>query len=173
MDRKQIGRTNKTKGSNAERLYAQKFRSYDIVDYNFCKTSREGSKLHDNAKIDLIFIPYNIQIKAGKQKNMNPGKELLLLKSSIYEFFPTSHEVHNNPILLIHYEEVGRGRKRLPEHEKVYMSLKQFEYFRNKNPLFAYDSMRELKFDITSEFKIIVCMTFEHFEQQIILKQIS
>ena len=170
MDRRQIGVTNKRKGSNAERYYAQTFRD---LGFEYCKTSRLGSKLHDNAKIDLIFIPYNIQIKAGKQKNMNAGKELLMLKSSIMEFFPPTHEVHTNPILLIHYEEVGRGKRRLPENEKVYMSMKQFEHFRNKNSLFAYDSLKELKLDITSEFKIIVCMTFEHFKEQIILKQIT
>lgn len=170
MDRRKIGKTNKNKGSNAERLYAQLFRE---LGYTFCKTSREGSKLHDNAKIDLIFIPYNIQIKAGRQKNMNPGKELLLLKGAIKEFFPPEHEVHNKSLILIHHEEVGRGRKRLPENQKVYMSLKQFEYFNTKCPLFSYDSLKELKFETTSEFKIIVCMTFEHFKEQIILKQIS
>lgn len=169
MERKNIGRTNKTKGSNAERLYAQYFRSYG---FDFCRTSREGSKLHDNAKIDLIFIPYNIQIKAGVQKNMNPGKELLSLKSAIKEFFPPLDEVHNKPVILIHHEEVGRGKKRLPESQKVYMSLKQFEYFNFANPLFCFDSLKELKFDTQSEFKIIVCMTFEHFVEQIILKQI-
>lgn len=170
MNKRSIGKTNKTKGSNAERLYAQIFRE---LGHNFCKTSREGSKLHDNAKIDLIFIPYNIQIKAGIQKNMNPGKELLSLKAAIKEFFPPTHEVHNNPAILIHHEEVGRGKRRLPEHQKVYMSESQYLYFKKKSPELLYDNLKELKFDTTSEFKIIVCMTFEHFKEQIILKSIS
>lgn len=170
MNRKNIGKTNKTKGSNAERLYAQIFRE---LGHTFCKTSREGSKLHDNAKIDLIFIPYNIQIKAGRQKNMNPGKELLSLKGAIKEFFPAEHEVHFNPIILIHHEEVGRGKKRLPQHQKVYMSKQQFDYFKEKCPDLTYDSIKELKFETTSEFKIIVCMTFEYFKEQIILKKIN
>lgn len=170
MSRQSIGKTNKTKGSNAERLYAQIFRE---LGYTFCKTSREGSKLYDNAKIDLIFIPYNIQIKAGKQKNMNPGKELLSLKAAIGEFFPPEHEVHTNPIILIHHEEVGRGKRRLPEHQKVYMSLTQYECLKGKCSELLYDSLKELKFETTSEFKTIVCMTFEHFKEQIILKKIK
>lgn len=170
MNKRSIGKTNKTKGSNAERLYAQIFRE---LGHNFCKTSREGSKLHDNAKIDLIFIPYNIQIKAGVQKNMNPGKELLSLKAAIKEFFPPQHEVHNNPAILIHHEEVGRGKRRLPEHQKVYMSYTQYVYFSQINPDFIYDTLKELRFETTSEFKVIVCMTFEHFKEQIILKNIT
>lgn len=169
MDRKKIGATNKRKGSQAERYYAQKFRE---LGFDFCKTSRLGSKLHDNAKIDLIFIPYNIQIKAGRQKNMSPGKELLMLKSNIRELFPPDHEVHQKPLMLIHYEEVGRGKKRLEENEKVYMSMKQFEYFNSKNPLFSYTSMKEFKIDTQSEFKVIVSMTFNHFKDQVILKNI-
>lgn len=164
-----MGVTNKRKGSNAERYYANVFRD---LGFEFCKTSRLGSKLHDNAKIDLIFIPYNIQIKAGKQKGMNPGKELLLLKSSIVAFFPRAHEVHTNSCVLVHYEEVGPGRRRLPEHEKVYMSFEQFTYFKERNPELLYDGLKEFKIEMNSEFKCIVNMTFEYFKNEIIIKKI-
>lgn len=167
MSKSRMGATNKRKGSDAERFYAKVFRD---LGYSFCKTSREGSKLHDNAKIDLIFIPFNIQIKAGKQKSMNPGKELLSLKSAIQVMFPPEHEVHRNPLFLVHYQEVGRGKKRLPENERVYMSLEQFESYKKENPELVYDGIKEFKFEMNSEFKVIINMTFEYFKDEIILK---
>ena len=74
IKRKSYGKTNKRKGSDAERYYAKIFR--DDLGFTHCKTSRLGSKLHDDAGIDLIFLPLNVQIKAGKQVGLNPGKEL-------------------------------------------------------------------------------------------------
>jgi hypothetical protein len=162
-----IGKTNKRKGSNAERLYAIKFRD---LGFNFCETSRFVSKKHDNAKIDLMYIPFNLQIKAGKQKNMNVGKELFAMYSCIQAMFPKEDEVFKKPLLLVHYEEVGRGHKRLPEHEKVYMSLQQFDIFQTKSPFLKYDTLKDFKFYMNSEFKTIVSMTFEVFKNEIILK---
>ena len=52
-----IGTNNKRKGSNAERFYAKIFRD---LGFDKCITSRQGSRLHDNAGIDLMFLPYNI-----------------------------------------------------------------------------------------------------------------
>lgn len=162
-----LGSTNKRKGSNAERLYAQKFRE---LGFSFCETSRFVSKKHDNAKIDLMYLPFNIQIKAGKQKNMNAGKELFAMYSCIQSMFPVGDEVFKKPLLLIHYQEVGRGHKRLPEHERVFMSLTQFDVFRNMSPKLEFDSMKTFKFDMNSEFKSIVSMTFENFKNEVILK---
>ena len=167
--RKQIGINNKRKGSNAERYYANVFRE---LGYEFCKTSRQASRLHDNAKIDLMYIPYNIQIKAGVHKNMNPGKVLLELKANIVAYFPPEDEVHKKPAILIHRKESGIGNKRKPEHDIVYMSLEQFNYFNSKNNLFQYNNSKEIKLDMNSEFRIIVSMTFEHFKEEIILKKI-
>lgn len=161
------GKTNKRMGSNAERLYAIIFRE---LGFSFCETSRFGSKKHDNAKIDLVYIPFNIQIKAGKQQNMNAGKELLSMYSMIHAMFPPGDEVFTKPSLLIHHEHIGRGKKRLPEHQKVYMSLKQFNKFKKLNPKLKFDTKKEFKFDLKSEFKVIVCMNFESFKDEVILK---
>lgn len=168
-DRKRLGKANKRMGSNAERYYMNKFKD---LGFEFCRTSREASKLHDNAKIDLVFIPYNIQVKAGKQQSMNPGKELTLLKACIASFFPPEHEVHTKSLLLVHYMPCGRGKKRLPEHEIVYMSLGQFEYFKALNPALEYLGKKELKLTIPSEFRIIVHMTFDYFVQEIVTKKL-
>jgi hypothetical protein len=162
-----LGATNKRKGSNAERYYAKYFRE---LGHTHCQTARLASKLHDNAKIDLVFIPFNIQIKAGTQKNMNAGKELFFMKSAISAMFPKDDTVHSKPCLLFHYLQGTMGVKRTPEMEMVYMSLVQFNMFRSQAKDLEYLSMKEYKFDLNSEFKTVVSMTFEHFEEKILLK---
>lgn len=124
-NKKSLGKTNKTKGSNAERYYAKVFR--EDLGYTFCKTSRNGSKLHDDAGIDLIFIPFNIQIKAGKQKGLNVSKELSYMKDRIVELFPENSIEHTLPKILIHKKEVGAGNKRDEFSEIVSMTFEDFK----------------------------------------------
>lgn len=126
MSNKKInyGKRNKRKGSDAERYYAKKFR--EKLNYTHCKTARLGSRLHDDAGIDLIFIPFNIQIKAGKQVGLNVSKELLNMKEKMKELFPESSPEHNLPKLVIHKKEVGRGNKRGEFDEIVSLSFKDF-----------------------------------------------
>lgn len=163
-----LGATNKRKGSSAERYYAKYFRE---LGFPFCETARFGSKKHDNAKIDLLYIPFNVQIKAGVQKNMNPGKELFMMATSIIAMFPPEDEVSKRPCLLIHYKQGKLGVRRTPEMELVYMSLQQFNIFKEKSPNLSYFSLKEFKFDLQSEFKTIVGMTLNHFKEEVILKQ--
>lgn len=163
-----VGATNKRKGSTAERYYAKFFRD---LGFTFCETSRFVSKKHDNAKIDLMYIPFNLQIKAGVQKNMNPGKELFMMASSISSMFPLEDEVHRKPCLLIHYKQGTPGVRRTPDMEVVYMSMIQFDVFRNLSRELKYDYLKEYKFDLQSEYKSIVGMTLEHFKNEVILKQ--
>jgi len=163
-----VGKTNKNKGNNAERHYAMLFRE---LGFTFCETSRFASKKHDNAKIDLIEVPFNIQIKAGKQTGMNPGKELLLMENSIKTMFSPEDPVHKKPLLLFHYMEVGRGKKRLPEHEFVYMSNEQFDLFRKRSKKLEYSTLKTFNFEMFSQFKTIVGMPFEVFRNEVILRQ--
>jgi hypothetical protein len=165
MERQQVGKTNKTAGSNAERYYASLFRE---LGFKHCLTARFASKLHDNAKIDLINLPFNIQIKYGKQKGMNAGKELFLMASSIEKMFPEDDPTTKKPLLLIHKLRTGKGVKRTPEHEKIFMSLKQFNIFKSEFPNLEYETVKEYKYDLKSEYKIIVSMKFETFKNQII-----
>lgn len=165
-----LGQTNKRKGSVAERYYRTQFKQ---MGFSFCQTSRFASKLHDNAKIDLINIPFNLQIKAGIQSGLNPGKELFMVESSINAMFPPGHEVFKNPLLLVHYKQGAMGKKRIPEDEMLYMSLKQFEKFRALEPELKFTYSKDFKFDLSSEFKSIVGMTFESFKNLIILKHYS
>ena len=163
-----IGATNKRKGSTAERYYAKFFRE---LGFNFCETSRFVSKKHDNAKIDLMYIPFNVQIKAGVQKNMNPGKELFMMATSITAMFPPEDEVTKRPCILFHYKQGKPGVKRTPDMEMVYMSLIQFNVFRSKSLGLEYSMMKDFKFDLNSDFKTVVGMTLDQFKQEVILKQ--
>ena len=54
MPKKSVGKTNRRKGHNAERYYANFFKD---LGYTFCKTARQASRLHDDCGIDLIFAP--------------------------------------------------------------------------------------------------------------------
>ena len=124
VKKKSYGKTNKRKGSDAERYYAKIFR--DILGYSHCKTSRFGSKLHDDAGIDLIFIPFNIQIKAGKQLGLNVSRELENIAVKMKESFPDHSPEHTFPKIVIHKKESGVGRKRTEYDEIVSMTFSDF-----------------------------------------------
>ena len=61
------GNTNRRKGNNAERQIAKELRE---LGYTYAATSRATSRQLDNAKVDINFVPFNIQSKAVKQ-NLN------------------------------------------------------------------------------------------------------
>lgn len=163
-----LGKINKARGHNAEKYYAEVFRN---IGYTLCETSRLANKLqHDNAKIDLIEIPFNVQIKAGKQRRLNAGNELFLMHTSISAMFPQEDEVFSKPLILILHEHVELNLERQESNQKVFMSLTQFNSFLGRNSKLKYDNLKSWKFDTTSEFKDIVSMTFEVFKKEIILK---
>ena len=117
------GATNKRKGSNAEREFASAFRE---LGFTHCKTSREGSKMHDGAGIDLLFVPMNIQIKAGKQKALNVTNELKNISEKVKENFPQESPELTRPNILIHKKEIGQGVKRTEFDEIVSMTFVDF-----------------------------------------------
>ena len=123
--KKNYGKTNKRKGSNAEREYAKVFR--EELGYTHCKTSRFGSKLHDNAGIDLICVPFNIQIKAGKQIALKAHKELEYIKTQTKILFPEEAIEQNLPKILIHRREVIKGQKRDEFSDIVSMTFNDFK----------------------------------------------
>ena len=122
--KKSYGKTNKRKGSDAERFYAKIFR--EILGFTHCKTARLGSKLHDDAGIDLIFLPFNVQIKAGKQVGLNASKELEYMQNKMKELFPPTSQEHSFPKVLIHKKGVGAGKKRTEFDEIVSMTFEDF-----------------------------------------------
>jgi len=96
-----IGKTNKTKGSNLERLVAKNMR--EIVGYTFAKTTRATSKLLDASKIDIAFVPYNIQTKNGYAKSY-PKYDIVFkeMEEGLKKNFPPEEKYHNYPKILIH-----------------------------------------------------------------------
>lgn len=123
------GSVNRRKGHNAERFYAKVFKD---LGFSHCVTSRYGSRIHDDAGIDLINLPINVQIKAGKQRAMNPSQVLSYMKDRIKELFPKSSPEKDRVSIVIHRKEVGRGRKRNEFDDVVHMSFKDFNKLLNK-----------------------------------------
>lgn len=119
----EIGKRSKAKGSRAELHYVTEFKK---LGYEHCITSRLGSKLYDSVGIDLLFIPYNVQIKAGKQVGLRPEVELKYIKDRIEELFPPDSIEFDYPKILIHRRDVGRGYKRDEFHDTVHMTFKDF-----------------------------------------------
>ena len=119
---------NKRKGSNAEREYAKRFRE---AGFENCITSRLSSRLYDNSGIDLMNIPFNVQIKAGIQRGINYSKELQYVKDQISHNFDLSDEVNNKPILLIHKKPKLEGKRNRGEFDElIIMSVTDFfKYF--------------------------------------------
>lgn len=118
------GARNRQNGHQAERHYATLFRE---LGFEKCKTSRAASRLMDDCKIDLCFTdPFNIQIKAGKQRGLIVSKELSMMKEETTKNFPKEYPIHNNIKMLIHRKDTGRGRKRNEFDEIVSMTLEDF-----------------------------------------------
>ena len=122
--KKSMGAANKRKGSSAERKYAKLFRE---LGFTFCKTSRSTSRLLDDAGVDLNFLPFNVQLKAGYQKGMNHSKVLSIIKERLPLFFPPGEQVHDKPSILIHAKQGKAGQPRSEFDDLVTMSFEDFK----------------------------------------------
>lgn len=117
------GKVNRQKGHDAERYYANEFRK---LGYELCQTARYGSRLLDDCKIDLINIPYNVQIKAGLQKGLNVSNVFAEMDRLINKNLPEDRPEHNYPKLLIHRKQVGKGKSRTKYDDIVSMTFEDF-----------------------------------------------
>ncbi len=152
--KRSLGAKNKRKGSDAERYYANVFKD---LGYKHCVTARLGSRISDNAGIDIINIPFNIQIKAGKQTKMSPGKVLLNMQAQIQALFPEDNPVQEYPLLVIHRPQVF---KKGYLEDVVYMSTKQFNVFSEKYGKINYLFVKKRAYKTTSEFGDIIAVSF-------------
>ena len=129
------GAKNRTKGHDAERLYVKAFKE---LGFDKCVTARYGSHLADDAKIDLLFIPVNVQIKAGYARGLNHGETLKEMHNAIKATYPAHTLEHNAPNILIHHKDVGMGNTRTEFHSTVTMTFETFKelfklaYLRNE-----------------------------------------
>ena len=115
---------NRDKGHDAERLYAQLFRD---LGYDECVTSRYGSRLHDDAGVDLIHVPINAQIKAGYARGINYSSILKNMYDRLRELFPVDSKEFEYPSIVIHRKDVGRGKKRGEYDDLVIMSWNDYK----------------------------------------------
>lgn len=158
-----IGAKNKHKGSHAERFYAQVFRD---LGFDYCITSRQGGRIYDNAGIDIMNIPFNVQIKAGIQKNMSPGKVLFNVDSQIKALFPETSEVRTYPIILIHRPKPFSSNT---NEDTVYYTYKQHLKFKEINNNLRYIETKQRKDVYFNEYSKIVKVSFEDFKNLILL----
>ncbi len=116
---------NKRKGSNAERHYCNVFKNLH-TDFSKCRTSRQGSRLMDDCKVDLINIPLLLQIKAGLQRGLNVSSVLQEMDEKLAENLPDDDKRLSLPKAVVHYKQVGRGKKRDKYSEIVSMTFEDF-----------------------------------------------
>lgn len=175
------GATNKRKGSNSERYYAKVFR--EDLGFTFCKTARQTNRMLDDAGIDLDFLPFNVQVKAGYAKGLNEFKTLKVIDERLPLLFPPHDPVHDRMNILIHQRDVGRGNKRKPTSELVFIWLHDYIKHFQENDTDHLDItiktgqkrgwtfeeiIEEEEFMIyTKEEDSLMVMTFEKFKELI------
>lgn len=168
IDRKKLGKRNKNLGNSTERLYVNFFKDLS-PKFSKAMTTRLGSRLLDNCKIDIMNIPVNIQIKAGTQEKMSPGKELFMMKSMLISALEPDDSILKKSCILIHHKvlEVASGKHRTPDLALVYMSESQFQKYKTALPSLTYDLLKKFRFNPNSEFSTMVCMTFDYYIENI------
>lgn len=112
-----MANTNRTRGHNYERLWVQRYKQ---VGFSHCKTSRAASRLLDNAKVDLAFIPFNHQCKKVKT-NINYFKLLKEIEVALKESFPPGERQLEYPIIISH--DKGKGEEIVVMHSSTYLNL--------------------------------------------------
>ena len=122
MTSRSQGTRNRQLGHDAERWYAKKFREWGFTK---CITSRKGSRYLDDMGIDLMFLPVNVQVKAGHQRGLNYGTELKMMAKRITTM-PDTMKQKAYPNILIHKKYVGQGQKRNIFDELVILSYSDY-----------------------------------------------
>ena len=91
--------SSRSKGFHSERFYMNVFKE---LGYTRCITSRHGSKYYDDTGIDLLNLPFNVQIKAGTQKRMIPARVYEEITLKIKENFEEDSPESIKPLIVIH-----------------------------------------------------------------------
>ena len=92
---KHNGAKSRRKGHTYERNIVKFFKE---LGFDRACTSRQGSRLMDDAKIDLCYVPFNVQCKAV-EANINYSNLLKEVDTKIKELVPERDEF---PILIFH-----------------------------------------------------------------------
>jgi Holliday junction resolvase len=95
---KNLGKRNRTAGQNFERKVAKDLRE---LGYTAVRTSREASRLLDNAKVDLAGIKLKMQLKYVKT-SINYVKLLSEIQESVEQLIPSRKDY---PTIILHKRE--------------------------------------------------------------------
>ena len=147
------------KGHNIELLYRGMFKAMGFD----CETSRYASRKHDDCKIDLVGLPFNLQIKAGLQRGLNPAKVLTEMEDAISKKFHSNDKERNYYNFVIWHKQGKQGRERTHKDSLVYSFMPISD---TSICIFQKRSKRN-KFLINRN---MWCMTFADFVQHIIPK---
>jgi hypothetical protein len=91
----------KQKGNTYERWLARFYREH--FGFNYCRTTREVSRLLDNCGIDLSGIPHNASAKSGyRSKRPQADKIIAQIKYLLQQSFPVDDPIHGNLTFLFH-----------------------------------------------------------------------
>jgi hypothetical protein len=112
-----VSNTNRTKGHNYERLWVKRYKE---VGFPYCKTSRMASKLLDDSKVDLAFIPYNHQCKKVIA-NINYFTLMKDIKEALHKNYPPNDKQLEHPIIISH--DKGKGEELVIMHCPTYLNL--------------------------------------------------
>lgn len=96
-----LGKKNRNSGHAYERKWAKIYRD---LGYDFCKTSRQASRLLDNSKVDLSFIPMNHQCKKVKAK-INYIELIKEIEAALKANYPPDDKQLTYPIIVSHYRD--------------------------------------------------------------------
>lgn len=99
------GTRNRNKGHRYERWLAQCMRN---LGFSKCVTARQGSRIADNAGIDLINVPMNIQAKSGYSKGLNYTQIFEDMEKGLDEYFMEEDPIRSYPSVIAH----KKGRKK-------------------------------------------------------------
>lgn len=142
------------RGHNGERHYMNVFKE---MGYKRCSTSRSSSRQLDDCGVDLNGIPFNIQIKTGIHKGLNPLKSIIEYKRRLQDVYEDEPHRLGYPFFLIHRKMGTPGKRRTPFNDIVYIQLEDFLSL-------AYGI--ETKFDHSGQN--LCKFTFEEFKSYLI-----
>lgn len=117
---KNQGKRNRVAGHNLERRIAKKFKH---LGYKYAKTSRQASRLLDDSKVDIAFVPFNVQCKKGYKKGLNYTNIFLEMKECLKNNFPPEDVVHTYPCVIIHDKDRKKEDKLVVIEEDTFWDL--------------------------------------------------
>lgn len=105
MNKSKQAKTNRRKGHNLERRIVNKLKE---LGWDKARTSRQASRLLDDSKVDIAFVPFNIQCKKGYERGINYSAVLQEVVKALAENFPEDDKQQTYPIIIVH--DKGRSK---------------------------------------------------------------